>query len=271
MYQYNFSVSMCVYGGDNPEHFKEALESVYNQTLMPDEVVLVVDGPVPEKTNRIIVDYEKKKCIKVIRLCENVGHGKARNIGLENCIYEYVAIVDADDINTPDRFEKEIECFMKDASLAIVGSGVKHFIGDINNVVFVENNPLEDEDIRVFLKKRCPFAQATVMFKREAVIAAGGYMDWYYAEDYYLWIRMYLNGATFRNISRALVYVRGSDEQNRRRGGWRYFCSLTRLFNFMLKNNIIGIPLFLYNTSTRFVLQVLMPNKLRAIIRNKFI
>ena len=44
-----FSVSMCVYGKDNPEWFKTAVDSILNQTRQPNEVVLVVDGPVPDE------------------------------------------------------------------------------------------------------------------------------------------------------------------------------------------------------------------------------
>ena len=51
-----FSVSMCVYGGDNPEWFKAAVDSILNQTVKPNEIVLVVDGPVPPELDIIIAE-----------------------------------------------------------------------------------------------------------------------------------------------------------------------------------------------------------------------
>ena len=54
-----FSVAMCVYGGDRADWFKIAVDSILNQTVKPSEVVLVVDGPVPEELNVVICEYEK--------------------------------------------------------------------------------------------------------------------------------------------------------------------------------------------------------------------
>ena len=109
-----FSVSMCVYGGDEPNHFKVAVESILNQTLMPDEVVLVVDGPVPEELNTIICEYEANELFNVIRFTENQGHGNARRAGLDACKNELVAIMDADDVAMSDRFEQQIKLFCDD-------------------------------------------------------------------------------------------------------------------------------------------------------------
>jgi glycosyltransferase involved in cell wall biosynthesis len=268
--EFGFSVLMCVYSKDNPDHFRKALNSVFNQTLPPDEVVLVVDGPVPNEIGQVIARFKNHKSFRVIRLPKNVGHGNARRTGLENCTYPYVAISDADDINMPERFELQIRCFAEDPNLSIVGGYVKHFSGEINNIICLSTKPTQDKDIKAYMKKRCPFCQAAVMFKKEDVMAVGGYIDWYHAEDYYLWIRMYLNGCKFYNLDDYLVYVRVGEEQYRRRGGWRYFRSIVKLYKYMLEKQIISLPLFIYNVSIRFVVQVVCPNKLRGKIRNKF-
>ena len=62
-----FSVAMCVYGKDNPEHFKTALESVINQTVPPTEIVIVVDGPVPAGLQDVLNYYGKGeiKCPRI--------------------------------------------------------------------------------------------------------------------------------------------------------------------------------------------------------------
>ena len=50
---------MCVYGKDNPKWFDEALESIINQSVQPNEIVLVVDGPIPREIQNIIDKYKK--------------------------------------------------------------------------------------------------------------------------------------------------------------------------------------------------------------------
>ena len=267
-----FSVSMCVYGGDNADHFREALESVYNQTLLPDEVVLVVDGPVSASIDKVIQEYsDTHETFRVFRLKENQGHGNARRAGLVHCQFPYVAIADADDINLPTRFEKQIRYFAENPNLSAVSSGCDHFCDDVNEIMNEEYLPENDADIKEYMKKRCPLCQASTMLKKADVDSAGGYLDWYHGEDYYLWIRMALNGATFANSPECLLHVRSDPAQMNRRGGMKYFRSMEGLFRLMLNNHMIGFGTYLFDCSSRFVMQVLMPNKLRALVRKKLL
>lgn len=265
-----FSISMCVYKNDDPKHFEIAIESIINQTIKPDEIVLVVDGPIPDSINSVIESYEKNSLFKVIKLKENVGHGNARSKGLEHCVNDLVALMDADDISLPERFEKQIKCFEEDETLSIVGGNIKEFIDNVDNVVGIREVPQEDAEIKDYLKKRCPFNQVTVMFRKSEVEAAGGYIDWYNEEDYYLWIRMFQNNAKFRNLKDILVDVRVGSDMYLRRGGLKYFKSEAKLQKYMLDNNIIGLSRYAYNVLIRLIVQVLLPNKLRGFVFEKF-
>ena len=266
----SFSVSMCVYKNDNPEHFKEALESIINQTIKPDEIVLVVDGPIPDSIDEVIKNYEGNSFFRVIRLSKNVGHGNARRIGLESCSNELVALMDADDISASDRFEKQIKCFQEDKSLSIIGGNIQEFIDSIENTVGIREVPQNDTDIKEYMKKRCPFNQVTVMFKKTDVENAGGYIDWYNEEDYYLWIRMFQKNAKFKNLKDILVFVRVGKEMYQRRGGWKYFKSEVRLQKYMFDQRIVNFPTFIDNIVVRFILQILLPNSLRGFVFRKF-
>lgn len=265
-----FSVSMCVYKNDNPLHFEKALKSILFQTLIPDEIVLVVDGPVPFETEHIINKYENISNLTVIRLLENVGHGEARRVALEHCSFELVALMDADDISVSDRFEKQVKCFENNEKLSVVGGNIEEFIGSIDNLVGIRNVPSNDLDIKEFMRKRCPFNQMTVMFKKTSVERAGGYKDWYHNEDYYLWIRMSQNDEVFMNLKDTLVFVRVGEEMYGRRGGVRYFKSEAKLQRYMLKREIIDVKTFVENILVRLIVQVLVPNKLRGFIFRKF-
>lgn len=264
-----FSVSMCVYGGDNPEHFSDALCSVFNQTVSPDEVILVVDGPISKDTNSVIEAFSSKYSqLEVIRLSENQGHGIARSIGLEHCSNTIVAIADADDINAQTRFEEEIKEFKANEKLSIVGSNVEFFVDSLDNIVTASVFPSDHNEICTYIKKNCPFAQPSVMFNKEHIIAAGGYVDWFQCEDYYLWIRVFENNGIFKNIDKTLVYMRTSEEQSQRRGGYEYYKSLRDLYKYMKRRGIINLLQYILNVLPRFILQVVMPNKMRYMVRN---
>ena len=269
-----FSVSMCVYGRDNPNDFDVAIYSIVNQTIKPNEIVLTVDGPISGIIENIIEKYRKQLAdstisFKVIYLEKNVGHGEARRICFEQCTFDLIALMDADDISVPERFEKQIEYLIKHPRLSVVGGNIQEFIGNPENCVGKRIVPERDGDIKSYMKKRCPMNQVTVMFKKEDVISVGGYIDWYCEEDYYLWIRLALAGYKFGNVSENLVNVRVGKEMYGRRGGVKYFCSEAKLQSFMLKNKMIRFPRYVINVLERLILQVLMPNKLRGFVFQK--
>lgn len=266
-----FSVLICVYGKDNADHFGCALDSIAKQTKLPDEVVLVVDGPIPTEIQNVIDKYKGIFQNFITEyLPENKGHGVARKKGVEICNYELIAIMDADDIAVKDRFEKQLQCFEKDETLSICGGYIYEFLDKIENIVGVRVVASDDLEIKEFLKRRCPFNQVSVMFKKEEVVRAGGYLDWYCNEDYYLWLRMYLQGSKFQNIPQNLVYVRVGSDMYARRGGIKYFRSEKKLQQYMLKHKIIGHYTYFVNIVKRFIVQVILPNKIRAFVFQKF-
>lgn len=265
-----FSVAMCVYGKDDPNHFKLAVESILNQTVRPSEVILVVDGPVPDDLNAIILDFEKLSEFKVFRFEKNQGHGAARSKGLELCRHELVALMDADDLSVSNRFELQLKKFEENPDLDIVGGIISEFIENSADIVGKRVVPETDEEIKAYLKKRCPMNQVTVMFKKSSVQNAGGYLDWFCNEDYYLWIRMSLSRMLFANVPEVLVNVRVGKDMYLRRGGWMYFKSEAKLQLFMYKKNVISLFDCAQNIILRLILQVLMPNCIRGLIFQKF-
>lgn len=270
-----FSASMCVYGGDDPAFFDDAVGSIVNQSVQASEIVLTVDGPIPQTIEGVIEKYrtlltESAIRFQVVYLEKNMGHGEARRICFEHCSYDLIALMDADDLSVPDRFEKQLAVFAQNPSLSIVGGNIQEFIGTPDNCVGKRIVPEKDSNIKTYMKKRCPMNQVTVMFRKADVEAVGGYMDWFCEEDYYLWLRLALAGKQFANVPENLVHVRVGEEMYQRRGGWKYFKSEAKLQGFMLKKNIIGLPRYSINVAQRLVLQVLMPNKLRGWIFQKF-
>lgn len=267
----SLSVCISVYQRDDATWFREALNSVFAQTYMPDEVVLVVDGVVPAEIDEVISDFSNKETpLVVIRLEKNSGHAIARQTGLDAAHYEYTAIMDSDDIAVEDRFEKQMAYLEKHPEIDVLGGQINEFIGNPANVVGARIVPLFDDEIKTYLKSRCPMNLVTVVLKKDSVLKAGGYIDWYCEEDYYLWVRMTERGMIFANLPDNLVNVRVGEEMYQRRGGWKYFKSEAKLQRYMMEHDLISFPKYLYNVILRFTVQVIMPNKLRGWVFQKF-
>lgn len=267
----SFSVAMSVYKNDNPQFFDRALESITDlQTIKPNEICLVVDGPVPDAINDVIKKYENKYTFKTIRLEKNGGLGNALHIAVENCSFNLIARMDSDDVAVNNRFEQQLTIFEHNSDIDILSGDIAEFIGEESNIVAKRCLPVGNDNIRLYMKKRCAINHMAVMYKKESVLAAGNYMDWHYNEDYYLWIRMWLHGAVFANTGSVLVNVRTGKEMYARRGGRKYYRSERGLQKFMLKNKMISRWTYFCNCTKRFIVQCLLPNSIRGWVFRTF-
>lgn len=190
--------------------------------------------------------------LKPIYLEQNKGLGNALKVALANCTNNLVARMDSDDISAPYRFEKQIRQFAQHPDLDIVGGSITEFVGSPENITGERIVELYDSSIKKDMKKRCAMNHVSVMYKKDAVMASGGYQDWHYNEDYYLWIRMLEHGCKFANVPYPLVNVRTGLDMSARRGGWKYFRSEQLLQKYMLQKKIISFPQYAYNVLLRF-------------------
>lgn len=267
----HFTVCMAIYRNDNAKDFEDAVHSIYNrQTVKPSEIIIVVDGSIPSGLNNCLIELKDEiKEIKTVYFERNKGHAAVRQAGLEAASHDLIAIMDADDIAASDRFEKQLEAFSIYTGASVIGGQITEFIDYPENIVDRRNVPQSDTEIKKYLKQRCPMNLMTVMYRKKAVEAVGGFKDWYCEEDYYLWIRMAQAGYKFANLPDTLVNVRVGKDMYARRGGWKYFKSEAQLQEYMRKNNIINMPRYLFNVLGRFLIQVAMPNCIRGWVFQK--
>lgn len=269
----NFSVCTSVYKNDRPEYVRVALDSMLvNQSVKPAEIVLVQDGPVPDSLSSLLSEYETKypQVMHIIRLEKNGGLGNALKLGVENARYDICARMDSDDICLPDRFEKQLAYLEAHPECDIVGGQMTEFIDTPDNIVGRREVPLTNEEIYEFMKSRCALNHVTVMFRKGAVLKAGNYQDWFWNEDYYLWVRMMMAGCKFANIPDVAVNVRSGADQYARRGGKKYFKSEIGIKKLMLENGMISKKEYLINYIERFIIQRLMPNSVRGWVFRTF-
>ena len=263
-----YSVLMSLYWKEKSEYLVTAIDSMLNQTVKPDEIVIVEDGPLTEELYNVLDGYGDQ--IKRVKNEKNLGLGLALNVGLKHCRNELVARMDTDDISRKDRCEKQLLYMERHKDVAIVGGQIQEFVGKVGNIRGKRVVPCDDIEIKKFMKKRCPFNHMTVFFRKSEIIDVGSYQDWFYNEDYYLWIRLALKNTKFANLSDVLVDVRTSEDMYQRRGGILYFESEKKIQLYLKKNKIISWSRYIINISERFFLQVLFPNKMRKMIFEVF-
>lgn len=213
-----YSVLMSLYKKEHPEYLQLALDSMLNQTVKPDEIVLVEDGPLTVELYGVVEKY--KAFLRIVVNETNLGLGLALNRGLEACQNELVARMDTDDISKPDRCEKQLKRFAEKPELAIVGSHIDEFVGEPSNIISQRKVPTTSEAIYDYAKKRSAFNHPTVMYRRSAVLAEGGYSDLKRNQDVDLFGRMLFKGYRAENINEALLWFRSSDELAMRRKSW---------------------------------------------------
>ena len=260
---------MSLYIKENPQNLKESLDSVLNNTLVPDEIVIVKDGKLTEELDNILNDYAKNN--PIIKLCgyeENKGLGEALRFGVEQCSYDIIARMDTDDVCANMRFEKQIKYLQEHPECDIVGCNVLEFIGEINNGVGQRNMPETHEEILKFSKKRNPLVHPTMTMKKDLILKAGKYRHYHLVEDYDLLVRMIMLGAKCYNLQENLVFVRVGVDFYNRRGGWKYCKSIAKFERELFKRKYISFFRFLCNVCIRSAVY-LAPSWLRGWIYKK--
>lgn len=218
-----FSLLLPVYRGDAPEHLAIAFRStVHEQLHKPDEVVVVQDGAVGPELASTLERLESTSPVPVrrLRLSHNVGLAQALQCGIAACAHDVIARMDADDISLPHRFLQQLPVIEDSADL--VGAAIVEFEGDGRGVEGVLRvPPLGADEIARTARWRNPLNHPTVVYRRSAILSAGGYRELPLMEDYWLFTRMIANGATVVNLPDALVRYRVDAGAYERKGGLR--------------------------------------------------
>ncbi|PWD86181.1 glycosyltransferase [Ignatzschineria cameli] len=269
----SFSVLLSIYYKEDPTHFDEALTSIWDhQILKPNEIVLVKDGPLTPELDDVIKHWKQKlgDIFIVSALEKNEGTGRAKNHGLQLCNYEYIAIMDTDDISVSNRFQMQIEYLEKHPNIVVLGGQLQEFVGSLDNIISEKNVPLSHNDITSFSKNRSPFNHPTSIYKRKEITEIGGYKHHLFMEDYNLWIRVLSKGYQTANLPDILLYQRISNGMHGRRRGWQYIKSEWQMFklkcSLKYQNRFNAFLLFLLKSSIR-----ILPTSLLQKIYNTFL
>jgi glycosyltransferase involved in cell wall biosynthesis len=247
-----FSLLLPVYARDDPAQLVRAFRSaVDEQTLRPTEALIVRDGPVPEALAAVVDELIATSPVpaRLLPLPENVGLADALTAGLAACTHDVVARMDADDVAMPERFAKQLA--LLDTGFDLVGSGLYEFEDDEAVTIGVRTPPTGEEHIKRYARFHDPFNHPTVVYRRTAVQAAGGYVPVGLMEDYWLFARMLAAGARAENIPEPLVKYRVGAGAYRRRGGLNQLKAELRLQRLMRRAGITTPAEMLRNVAIR--------------------
>lgn len=235
-----FCVLMALYSGDRPHLFAKAVQSVFVNSVLPNQYLIVVDGPLPTELDQVAVGLSKQyPLIEFIRLPKNIGLANALNIGLESVRFPWVVRADSDDINLSHRFEMLAKAVQQNPSLQLVGSAILE-VDEQGKPLTVREVPSTEKEIRQFAKTRNPFNHMAVAYRLDAVVSCGGYPNIFLKEDYGLWCHFLAKNLPVANLKEVLVYASAGMGMFRRRGGWRYAKSEWQMQNLLVHSGLKG-------------------------------
>lgn len=217
-----FSVLISLYHAEKADFLRECLRSLQKQTCPADETVIVFDGTISPELEQVVGDFQAALNVKIVLLPENVGLGKALNLGINHCSHEHIFRMDSDDIALPQRFQMQCDFWAQQPEIALLGCQIAEFDALPEQPHATRTVPQHHAQILEFAKQRNPFNHMTVAYKKSAVLAAGGYQHHVFMEDYNLWLRMLAQGFQAANLPETLVLARTGKAMLARRRGWQY-------------------------------------------------
>ena len=287
-----YTLLLCTYAKENPNHLSQCLKSILTQTHPPDELIIVKDGPLPESLETVIsnifpeIDTHNPNNtttssnhpiasitpkpppiphLTIIPLPKNVTQGIARSKGVKASKNEWIALMDADDICLPDRFKKQLTQIAINPQLDLIGGQISEFKTTPENPTSKRTTPTTHKEILTQAKHRNPFNAMTTMFKRSLALEAGNFRYFPGFEDYDLWTRMIAKGANCANHPDILVHVRVGSGMYTRRKGLAYIQAEWQMQKQLKTLGITTTYNLIRNILTRIPIR-LLPSKLLAFI-----
>ena len=219
------STLMSTYSGEKASNLEQSLESIFAQSRPPEQVILVIDGPIPPAQETVIRSYcddPRVAEITILYLPEQSGLAAAMNAGLKACTGDYVMRMDSDDICEPDRLEIQMRYALANPDIDIISAWSEEFFED-GAPSQIKASPVDHDNVTAALRWRNVLVHPTVLVKSSALREVEGYRSKFgQLEDYDLFVRLALRGYRFHVIPKTLVRMRSSQAQAGRRGGWRY-------------------------------------------------
>jgi glycosyltransferase involved in cell wall biosynthesis len=203
----------------HPVYFRQAIESVLNQSFSDLEVIIVED-PSSSSGRDLLSGLRDSRMIHIVH-DKRTSLSRQHNRGLSEARGAFICRFDADDVCAPDRVQRELEFLRGHPDVDVVGSCLT-IIDDSSQVIGERRYPIEHAAIVMALRRYNSIANSTVMFRREVYERFGGWRDSPLpAQDYEWYSRLAAGGVRFANLPLPLVRYRlhpGSIKSSKLRG-----------------------------------------------------
>jgi cellulose synthase/poly-beta-1,6-N-acetylglucosamine synthase-like glycosyltransferase len=266
----SFTVLLPIFQRDDLfSNFSKVLQSIYQNTVLPSDVFLLIDGKLNNNFYRLINLQQKKYNFKILK-SEKVGLANILNKGINKVSTKWIARMDGDDICEKNRFKNSLKFMNFDYDL--FGGQIKE-IESKSDFYFVKEVPCSSEKIIKMIKYRNPFNHMTVFYKTDFAKKIGGYPDLYLKEDYAFWIKFIYNGAKIGNMNKIVVKVK-TDGMYDRRSGFKYCISEFILQKILLQSKLTNVFYSLFICPARILIH-LLPRSLKkffyiSLLRKKY-
>ena len=266
----DFTVLLPIYQrSDLFDNFERVLESIYQNTVKPNELIVLIDGDISKDFEKKIKAEQAKYNFKIF-WSDKVGLAQILNKGIKEVKTTWIARMDGDDICTPDRFEKSIDFINQDFDL-FGGQIIEKEKNKKNS--FLKKVPLESKDIKNMLKFRNPFNHMTMFYKTSIALEAGGYPNLHLKEDYAFWCVLAKMDIKIGNM-KDVVVVANADGLYARRGGFEYLKSEYKLQKLLIKlgftNYLLALFVFLLRSSVYILPLTLKENIFKKFLRKSY-
>lgn len=270
----SISVLISVYQSERPEYLNRALQSVWDdQTLKPDEIVLIEDGPLTQDLLNVLENWKNRLGDKLQFIIneQNLGVTKSLNRGLKVCRGIYIARMDSDDISMPHRFEAQCSYLDTHPDISVVGGFLQEFNADCDNLG-IRHYPLSNIDARKYIRKASPLAHPTVMMRREMFDNGLIYDERFRtSQDIALWFDVLASGRKIANLSEVTIKFRRDGDVFKRRSRDKaknelkiYLHGIKRLYGSFNPYYIFPIARFIFRMMPVGIVKAIYGSQIRS-------
>ncbi len=219
-----------------PAYIGECIESILSQSYSNFEL-LIVDDSTERASINAIDSFSYDHRVIIFRRERSTGLPSALNLAIQNSKGQFIARVDADDIQHRDRFITQIKHLERHQNIGVLGASIYKI--DKNGILCGHKTyPMTHADIKKMSSLLNPIAHPTVMMRRSLIGNALFYDTKFLgAEDYELWMRLLKQGVIFENLSDKLIFYRNPVIAGRDLKNW--------LFNLKIKIKYFSFSDFL--------------------------
>ncbi len=210
-----YSVLTSIYKNVIGGELSISIDSMLSQSLPPDEIVIVMDGPISDEVRCLVESYKEKfpDLFTIVPLAKNQGLAVALNKGLEAARNDLIARMDADDYSIPQRCEKQLSFFEEDPELVLLGGCSRHFVKEPSDASEeYMHRAVTTDEIKRILRRSNPFSHPSMMYRKSIIVSCGGYDDSLRRrQDLDLVSKLIYEGYKVSNIDEPIVYTRKDD------------------------------------------------------------